>query len=105
MLRGINGQNIFLKNSDYVCFCLLLQEACERHSLVVHAFCFMTNHLHLVLEPLKDSFQEGIHSFKWPLEDLALLLNKNSGTLSRLATRAEKLPELVTLCEKNTFHI
>lgn len=42
---------------------------------------------------------------KWPLEDLAVFLNKNSGTLSRLATKAERLSELIIFCEKNNFQI
>ncbi len=81
MLRGINGQNIFLRNSDYVRFCLLLQEACEKHSLVVHAFCFMTNHVHLVLEPLKDSFQAGVHSFAFRYAQYFNRIHKRKGYL------------------------
>jgi|SRR3984957_15329374 len=40
---------------------------------------------------------------KWPLEDLAVLLNKNSGTISRLATRAEQQPELLAIIDRNNF--
>lgn len=63
MFRGVNGENIFLDNRDKAKFCLLLQEACEKHGLTVHGFCLMTNHIHLILIPQIESFQSGIHAF------------------------------------------
>jgi len=65
MFRGVNGRDVFLDDNDCVCFCLLLQAACEKHTFAVHGFCFMTNHIHLILEPLKESFQSGIHAFSF----------------------------------------
>lgn len=65
MLRGVNGENIFRTDMDYTHFSSLLQEACESFGLVVHAFCLMTNHVHLLLEPLTSLFSEGIHSFSF----------------------------------------
>lgn len=63
MFRGVNGENIFLDNADRSRFCLLLQEACEKNSILVHGFCLMSNHLHLILEPKEKSLQSGIHAF------------------------------------------
>ena len=63
MFRGVNGENVFYDDHDRIRFCLLLQEGCEKHSILVHGFCLMSNHIHLVLEPIKDSLQSGIHAF------------------------------------------
>jgi putative transposase len=65
MMRGVNGHDIFVDQQDYVRFCLLLQAACEKYKLQVHGFCFMTNHIHLAIEPLADEFHSGIHAFSF----------------------------------------
>jgi putative transposase len=63
MLRGIRGQSIFSDSADNIKFCLLLQEASERHCLRIHAFCLMSNHIHLILEPTKKALTDGVHYF------------------------------------------
>ncbi len=51
MLRGNNGQDIFFTESDRYRFCLFLQEGTLRFGHYIHAFCLMTNHVHLVIQP------------------------------------------------------
>lgn len=63
MLRGMNGKSLFMDQCDRSKFCLLLQAACEKHGMRVHAFCFMTNHVHLLLEPQQSLLNEAVHSF------------------------------------------
>ncbi len=63
MLRGIDGRAVFEDNRDRSRFCLLLQEAAERHSFRVHGFCFMTNHIHLLIEPGSEALHTGVHRF------------------------------------------
>ncbi len=50
MLRGNDGQNIFFSDSDRCVMCLLLQEGKERYGHWIHAFCFMRNHIHLLIQ-------------------------------------------------------
>jgi len=50
MLRGNGGQPVFLTGDDRYCFYLLLQEGTKRFDFRVHAFCLMTNHIHLALQ-------------------------------------------------------
>ena len=50
ILRGNAGQPVFLADVDYYRFFLLLQEGTCRFGYRVHAFCCMTNHIHLVLQ-------------------------------------------------------
>ncbi|BCR04535.1 hypothetical protein DESUT3_16040 [Desulfuromonas versatilis] len=50
ILRGNGGQPIFLHNDDRYRFYLLLQEGTNRFGYRVHAFCLMTNHVHLAVQ-------------------------------------------------------
>jgi putative transposase len=50
ILRGNGRQDIFFEDQDRYRFYLLLQEGVERYRHQVHAFCLMTNHVHLVVQ-------------------------------------------------------
>ena len=50
IFRGNGGQNVFLTDADRCHFYLLLQEGIHRFGYRVHAFCLMTNHIHLALQ-------------------------------------------------------
>lgn len=50
ILRGNDGQSVFLADEDRCRFFLLLQEGTVRFGYRVHAFCLMTNHIHLALQ-------------------------------------------------------
>jgi len=50
MLRGNGGSDIFLDDQDRYRFYLLLQEGVERFGYRIHAFCLMSNHIHLALQ-------------------------------------------------------
>jgi REP element-mobilizing transposase RayT len=50
IFRGNGGQDVFLADADRYRFYLLLQEGTHRFGYRVHAFCLMTNHIHLALQ-------------------------------------------------------
>lgn len=50
MCRGNHGQRIFESQDDADLFTKTLGEVCVRNGLVVHAWCLMGNHYHLLLE-------------------------------------------------------
>jgi putative transposase len=50
ILRGNAGQEIFFGQEDRFRFYLLLQEGIERYGHRIHAFCLMTNHVHLAIQ-------------------------------------------------------
>ena len=50
ILRGNGGQDIFFNKKDRSRFFLLLQEGIERYGHRIHAFCLMTNHVHLAVQ-------------------------------------------------------
>lgn len=49
--RGHNGADCFKRDNDYLLYLLHLRELSDRHGCSVHAYCLMTNHVHLLLTP------------------------------------------------------
>jgi REP element-mobilizing transposase RayT len=50
ILRGNARQDIFFDDEDRYRFYQLLQEVTERYGYRIHAFCLMTNHVHLAIQ-------------------------------------------------------
>ncbi len=50
ILRGNAGQDIFFARQDRARFFFLLQEGVEKYKHRIHAYCLMTNHVHLVIQ-------------------------------------------------------
>jgi REP element-mobilizing transposase RayT/predicted XRE-type DNA-binding protein len=48
--RGVARSNIFLKDDDFKKFLTILEDAKLRYDFVIHSFCLMNNHYHLLLE-------------------------------------------------------
>ena len=55
MLRGINKQVIFEDDEDYLKFLETLQAYKEVSGYKLHAYCLMSNHLHLLLKVEKEA--------------------------------------------------
>ena len=65
ILRGNAGQSVFPADIDRYHFFLLLQEGTCRFGYRVHAFCFMTNHIHLVLQPSDIPLSRGMQNLSF----------------------------------------
>lgn len=56
--RGHNRNACFFADKDYVFYKEVLAEALRRYGASLHAYCLMSNHIHLLLTPLyEDSIQ------------------------------------------------
>ena len=49
--RGNNRQPCFLTESDYAAYAHWLKESASKYDVAVHAWVFMTNHVHLLVTP------------------------------------------------------
>ena len=49
--RGVNRSVMFVAGSDYRFFSQCLRAACEQFGCLLHAYVFMTNHVHLLVTP------------------------------------------------------
>ncbi len=52
--RGNNRQICFASDDDLAVYANYLKESAEKHSVLVHAWVFMTNHVHLLVTPKED---------------------------------------------------
>lgn len=53
--RGVARQDVFLDESDFAFFLKLMGESTLLHSCIVHSFCLMNNHYHLLIETHKSN--------------------------------------------------
>ena len=49
--RGYSHEPVFFDTPDYQTYLYWLQESAERFDCVIHAYVFMTNHVHLLVTP------------------------------------------------------
>ena len=53
--RGNCCQDVFFKEDDYSYYLERLKKWCQQQSVEVWSYCLMTNHVHLIVMPRKDS--------------------------------------------------
>lgn len=58
--RGNRREPIYLDDQDFAGFVNLLGEVCARFNWVVHAYCLMTNHYHLLVETPDANLSRGM---------------------------------------------
>ena len=76
--RGHNRQVVFAGNDDYLYYLDTLQEWKSELGCKVYAYCLMTNHVHLVVDPGNQS------------ENLSLLMKRLAGRQTRFVNKTEK---------------
>lgn len=59
--RGARGQPTFATAADRLHFYELLHKAFLRFGIVIHAFCFMDNHFHLIVETPRGNLSRAMH--------------------------------------------
>jgi len=50
MNRGVNRSDIFIEDDDYNVFLKIVCKACRDYQVVLHDYCLMSNHFHLLVE-------------------------------------------------------
>ena len=59
--RGNNRQDVFFVDDDRRHYLLMLKSKAVQYGLTIHAYCLMTNHVHIVATPLhEESLAKGI---------------------------------------------
>ena len=48
--RGVNRSNIFTDEYDYDMFLKIVCKACRAYQVILHEYCLMSNHFHLLIE-------------------------------------------------------
>lgn len=65
IFRGNGGEPVFFTDDDRFRFYLLLQEGTCRFGYHIHAFCLMTNHIHLALQVSDIPLSRGMQNLSF----------------------------------------
>ena len=80
--RGNNRQDVFFVPDDYRLYLDILREQAERHGIEIHAYCLMTNHVHLVATPHRaESLAKAVGRTHWRYSQTINRLHGRSGHL------------------------
>ena len=80
--RGNNRQDVFFVPDDYRLYLDILREQAERHGVEIHAYCLMTNHVHLVVTPDRaESLAKAVGRTHWRYSQTINRLHGRSGHL------------------------
>jgi REP element-mobilizing transposase RayT len=58
--RGDRREDIYLTDNDRNAFLKILGEVCERYNWIVHAYCLMDNHYHILIETPDGNLARGM---------------------------------------------
>jgi REP element-mobilizing transposase RayT len=53
--RGVNRSEVFVDESDYEMFLKIVCKACRAYKVVLHDYCLMSNHFHLLIETSREN--------------------------------------------------
>jgi len=62
MCRGNTRSRIFCESEDKIKFLDYLQKAHEKYKIVIHAYCLMNNHYHLLIQTPSGNLSRAMHS-------------------------------------------
>ena len=58
--RGNERKAIYRQEDDFALFLKILSDVCEQFNWVIHAYCLMTNHYHLLVETPDTNLSKGM---------------------------------------------
>jgi REP-associated tyrosine transposase len=61
ILRGVNGETIFVTTADRLHFLTLLGRAVGRYGWSCQSYCLLGNHLHLLVQTPEPNLSRGMH--------------------------------------------
>ena len=79
--RGDGREAIYLSDDDRLDWLSVLGQVCKRFNWVVHAWCQMTNHYHLLIETPEGNLSAGMRQLK-PSREIPRLCRGGSRSLT-----------------------
>lgn len=58
--RGDHSEALYRDDKDRVAWLRILERVCNRFNFVIHAFCQMTNHYHVLVETVEGNLSQGM---------------------------------------------
>ena len=56
--RGVNRSEVFQDKDDYEIFLKIVCKACRTYKVVLHDYCLMSNHFHLLIETSRENLSD-----------------------------------------------
>ncbi|WP_260048671.1 transposase [Pseudoduganella aquatica] len=97
--RGVRRMPIFVDAFDYSVWLDVLAEAAARYTLVIHAYCQMPNHYHLVVETPLGNIAAGIRYLNGKYCQYFNRKHKHLGHVSQCRYNAEMIERQAYLLE------
>lgn len=97
MLRGNDGKDIFFSDADRCEMCLLIQKGVERYQHRIHAFCFMSKHIHLLIQIADIHLSKIIHNLAFRYSQRINRKKSKQGHLFQGRFKAIAIQEIVYL--------
>jgi len=79
--RGVNRENIFLCDEDKYKFLEILNHCRETYHLIIHSFCILDNHYHLLIETTQTNLSLAVRYIN---SQYAVYFNKKMGRVGHL---------------------
>ena len=89
--RGVEKRDIFLDRSDFVYFLYLCNALSKSHEIILHSYCLMHNHFHLLIETPQANLSSAMKYLK---ENYSMKFNKKyerAGTLFQSRFREKEV--------------
>ena len=58
--RGVERRNVFLDEDDFDMFLSLMSQEFTSYNIIIHAYCLMTNHYHLLIETKEANISDAM---------------------------------------------
>jgi putative transposase len=98
MNRGRNQRTIFHDESYFNAFLKTLKEVSEQFDAVIHAYCLMSNHYHLLIETPKANLSRIMQHINGVYTQRHNRLKKNDGTILKVDINLYWLTKIVIYC-------
>lgn len=101
--RGNERKAIYVDDTDFELFLTLLGKVCEQYHWVVHAYCLMSNHYHLLVETPDANLSKGMRQLNGTFTQAINRKHKRAGHLFQGRYKAILVDKDAYLLELNRY--
>lgn len=58
--RGVERRDVFIEQRDYEQFMAYLGDLITKYGVIIHAYCLMSNHYHILLDTVSDNLSDAL---------------------------------------------
>ncbi|MGN0483396.1 MAG: transposase [Lachnospiraceae bacterium] len=77
MARSVRSLPLYKDEEDYEIFFMMLQETMEKYPFIIHSYCLMTTHFHMLITTVNDEIWKIMSRL---MQNYAMYFNRKYGT-------------------------